>query len=282
MRSKPTPWAIAAVLLIAAVAATAAGSPDTIAGVRERGELVMLCWPHQESVFVRHLVNELGREGLNVIGGIDVDLMERFAERLGVKLRVKPVRPDFAALIPGLLAGEGDVIASSMSITAARSQLVDFSTPYFRVRKVVVTRQDSAISSVGDLAGKVASVAHGTSHEEQLQALGFADLELLPVQFMLENYEAVAEGRSDFTLVDSSSAQRVLAYPDLQGKLKVAFTFPESDYFGFAFPPGSELREALDELLAELRRNGELDAIVAHHLGPEGAAAASVASWSEK
>ncbi|HEX9730795.1 MAG TPA: transporter substrate-binding domain-containing protein [Thermoanaerobaculia bacterium] len=269
---------VAAVLAVAVIA-TVVAAASKVADVRERGELVMLCWPHQESVFVRHMVNELGREGLNVIGGIDVDVMERFARRLGVKLRVQPVRPDFAALIPGLLGGEGDVIASSLSITAARAELVEFSTPYFKVRKVVVARRGAAISSVADLAGKVASVARGTSHEEQLLALGYDDLEILPVQFMLENYQAVAEGRSDFTLVDSSSARRVLAYPDLEDKLVVAFTFPESDYFGFALPPGSELRGVLDELLAEMRASGELDAIVARHVDAETAAQASVADW---
>lgn len=272
---------VAAVLLMAMVA-TVAVAAAKIADVRERGELVMLCWPHQESVFVRRMVKELGREGLNVIGGIDVEVMKRFAERLGVKLRVKPVSPDFAALIPSLLAGEGDVIASSMSITPSRAELVEFSSPYFRVKKAVVVRRDSTISAVADLAGKVASVAHGTSHEEQLLELGYDDLEILPVQFMLENYQAVAEGRSDFTLVDASSAERVLAYPDLKGKLKVAFTFPESDYFSFAFPPGSELREALDELLAEMRASGELDAIVARHMGPEKAAETSVADWRDE
>jgi polar amino acid transport system substrate-binding protein len=235
--------------------------------VKERGELVVLTWPHQESIFSRRMV-EYGQEGLKIIGGVDVDLMKLYAEHLGVELRVEPVRPDFAALIPSLLGGEGDVIASSLSITRERGKVLDFSLPYYEVHKAVVVMKGSPIRSVEDLTGKVASVARGTSHEEQLRAM-FPDLEIRPVQFMLENYQAVVDGEADYTLVDSSSAMRVLEeFYDLGQNLEVAFQFPESDHFAFAVAKGSDLKESLDRFVEEIRENGKLTDILTRHSAP--------------
>ena len=254
---------LALTVAMAILALSAKARASTLDEVLEQERLVVLCWPHQESVFVRRMVDELGQEGLKIIGGIDIELMRRFSERLGVELEVRSVTPDFAALIPSLLAGEGDVIASSLTITEGRSRQVDFSIPYFTVQKVIVTRRDSSIDSVADLAGHVASVARGTSHEEHLLALDLEGLEISPVQFMLENYQAVVEGRSDFTLVDSTSAARILeGYADLGAGLEVAFHFPEADGFGFAVAPGSDLREALNDFIVDVQASGELDKIV--------------------
>lgn len=276
------PWILSGALLVACWLGVSPALASDVADVRERGELVVLTWPHQESVFSHRMVKELGEEGLRVIGGIDIDVMRRFAERLGVELRVEPVKPDFAALIPSLVAGEGDVIASSLTITAKRNQVVDFSAPYFRVQKVVVVKKGSPITKMDDLMGKVASVAHGTSHEEQLQAL-FDNLKIRPVQFMLENYEAVAEGNADYTVVDSSSARRVLGeYLDLGEQLKVGFAFPESDYFAFAVREGSDLKAELDDFITELRHSGELEQILAKHMEPEAVAAGSLEDESDE
>lgn len=248
--------------------ALCAHSASSIESVKMRGELVVLTWPHQESIFSRRMVDELGEEGLKVIGGIDIDLMKLYAERLGVELRVEPVKPDFAALIPSLLEGRGDVIASSLTITRERSKRLDFSLPYYQVHKAVVVTKGSPIRSVGDLAGKVASVARGTSHEEQLQAM-FPDLKVNPVQFMLENYQAVVDGEADYTVVDSSSAERVLEeFYDLGENLEVAFQFPESDFFGFAVAKGSDLKASLDAFVEEVRRDGTLDEILEKHSAP--------------
>ena len=104
-----TKWILSVTLLLCATMNLPTAHASTVADVQQRGELVVLCWPHQESIFVRRMV-EMGREGLDVIGGLDVDVMTLYAKHLGVGLRVIPVRPDFASLIPSLLAEKGDAL----------------------------------------------------------------------------------------------------------------------------------------------------------------------------
>jgi len=256
---------ISGFLLAGLLAGTLPGLAS-LAEVRERGELIVLSWPHQESNFVRRMVKEYGEEGLHRFTGIDVDVLRGYADSLGVELRIQPVREGFGELIPALLAGEGDVIGSSMTITRNRRAQIDFSIPYHAVKKVVVTREGSDLDTVEDLAGHTAAAGAGSSHEEHLQALQLEGLEILNTLFMLENYQAVAEGEADFTLVDSGSADRVLgSYAGLAKKLEVAFAFPMDDEYGFGLPPGSDLKPSLDAYLRQLEQSGELARIKAKY-----------------
>lgn len=253
----------------------ASSPPEShLAEIKSRGNLVMLSFPHQESAFVRTNVvsGPMRRIGTaNGFQGIDVDLMKAFAESLGVRLDIRPVsEPSYGALIPDLLAGKGDLIASSFTITAERKQKVDFSDPYYSVYPVILTRVGSPIAAVADLAGKRAAAIPGSSQEEHLRELGVASEKILAVDFRLETYTAVMDGEADFTLADSSSAMRFLhGYP----KLRIAFRLPGEDEYGFAVPRGSDLREALNRFLAEMKTTGALERIIRRHMSPDDARA---------
>ncbi len=240
-------------------AASTAGGGSSIAAVKARGKLVMLCFPHQESPFIRIDV-ELG---LDHYDGVDYEIMDGFARSLGVALEVRPVKPSFASLVPALLAGEGDVIASSFSITPERRQKVDFSRPYFTVHTVVLVRQESTARSPADLAGKVAATVPGSSLEERIKQLHPSRIHY--VDFTRWNYDALSEKAADFTVLDDTSTLRLLP---LYRDLKLAFALPGVDEYGFAVAPGSDLRDAIDHYLEGLRASGRLDKILQFYLGP--------------
>ncbi len=248
-------------LVVAAACAGAPLSAGHLEEVRSNGKLVMLCWPHQESQFVRRMVEELGAEGLDRFAGIDVELMEAFADHLGVELEVRPVTAGFGRLLPTLLDGEGDLVASSLTITEERRRLVEFSVPYFEVKGIVLARRDSGISSIEDLRGKVAAAVPGSSHEERIRALGYEDLRFhAAIDFTLESYQAVAYGEADFTLVDSGSVSRVMPkYSELRKRLHIAFEFPQPETYGIALRKGSDLLPVLDAFLEGKRARGELE-----------------------
>jgi polar amino acid transport system substrate-binding protein len=232
---------------------------SAVAAVKARGKLIMLCFPHQESPFIRVDVEI----GIDQYDGIDYEIMTGFARSLGVTLEVHPVKPSFATLVPALLAGEGDVIASSFSITPERRQKVDFSRPYFAVHTVVLVRKDSHLASPADLAGKTAATVAGSSLEERIKELHPGRIH--HVDFTRWNYDALSEQQADFTVLDDTSTLRLLP---LYRDLKVAFQLQGVDDYAFAVAPGSDLREALDRFLDDLRRSGRLDKILQFYLGP--------------
>lgn len=240
-----------------------------LARIKEQGTLTMLSVPHQESTFVKtHLeTGPMRRVGTaEHFEGVDVDVMSAFAKHLGVELAIRPAigeggLPAYAALIPALLHGGGDVIASSFSITDERREKIDFSDPYFSVYPAVVVRIDRGIETIADLAGKKASTVPGTSQERILKAAGFSPEELVYVEFQFENYTAVLDGEVDFTVQDSSSAERfVLQYPELQ---IVGPLMDVRESYGYGVPPGSDLLGELNAFLGQLQESGTLEGFLA-------------------
>jgi ABC-type amino acid transport substrate-binding protein len=251
--------ALPAALLCALLAVPDPAAAAPLKDVKSRGKLVVLSFPHQESGFIRVDVER----GIDFYQGVDFDLMQEFACSLGVALEVRAVKPSFGALIPALLAGEGDVIASSFTITPERQRKLIFSDPYFAVDTVVVARRGRGFAGPADLKGKKASVVQASSLHERAKSL--SDIPPHFVEFTRWNYDAVAEGEADFTVLDGTGTWHLLPlYPDLE----VAFTLPGVSYYGFAFAPGSEdLRDALNAFLAGVKTSGQLEAIVRRHLG---------------
>jgi membrane-bound lytic murein transglycosylase MltF len=116
----------------------------------------------------RGITAELLRDWERYIG-------KKYAKRLGrrpVTVYIIPTTRD--KLIPGVVAGLGDVAAGNITVTHQRSQMVDFVAPsdVKGVNAIVVTGPKAPpIRSVDDLAGKVVHVAPSTSHHESLVAL---------------------------------------------------------------------------------------------------------------
>lgn len=267
--SRLMPLALMAAAAVAAAAAAAppaedlsarAGAARDLAAIRKSGKLRMLAFPHQQNPFIRVNLAKgaMVRSGSpEYFEGFDVDLMAGFARRLGVALEIHPVsEPSYAALIPDLLAGRGDLIASSLTITEERRRHVAFSRPYFRAWPVIVTRENNGeIRGLGDLKYRVGAVGKGSSHEERLLQMGIASEMLRRYDFTIEAYGAVADGQAEYLMADNSSAGTVLKE---EAGLKIAFSLPEEHFFGIALPPDSDLLAALDEYLADSEKNGEL------------------------
>lgn len=71
--------------------------------------------------------------------GIEADLARYFANGMGVKLTLKPMR--FNELLTALGKGQVDMVLSGMTITPQRNISVAFAGPYFASGKSVLTKQ---------------------------------------------------------------------------------------------------------------------------------------------
>jgi len=74
------------------------------------------------------------------IVGFDVDVMRRIGEACGFEPVFKPW--DWSTIVNALVSGDVDVIASGMTITAARSEKVWFSIPYYMYAHYLVVRAE--------------------------------------------------------------------------------------------------------------------------------------------
>ncbi|MCP4900710.1 MAG: amino acid ABC transporter substrate-binding protein [bacterium] len=237
--------------------------PSATEVIQQRGKLIMLCFPTLGSGVspnLEHGATQRVGTAEDFIG-LEVSLMKEFADRLGVVLEIRTLdEPGYAPLIPALLNGSGDLVASTLSITPEREEIVDFTIPYDRAYQVVVVRQDSGIQAESDLAGKVAVACRDSSHHQHLGTMGIDDNSIVFVDFVEEYYPELDEGRADYAIVDSFHPDRLDQFQNVPGmeNLGVVFALPDVDNIGIAVPEGSDLKGHLDQLLTELETNGRL------------------------
>ncbi len=237
------------------------------AEIQRRGKLVMLCFPHMDSEFVRPVLSRgpTRRVGTRAdFEGFDVDLIASFAEYLGVELEIRSLdTPGYGPLIPALAAGKADLLASSLSITPERAKIVDFSEPYYSGFQVIVTRKGSGIDSPEDLRGRLGVTIDGSSHQEFLLKMGLAASDLRHVEFTSEYFSAILEEEPEFALMDSNTAASGLRiYPDLE----IAISLEGDDSYGVAVPKGSDLLDQLNRFFELDETQRELERLVTRHL----------------
>ncbi len=131
------------------------GQAAELEEIQQRGYLI---------VAVKDNLRPLGfRDSAGQLQGLEIEIAQGLAQALlGRKEAVmfKPVTN--ADRIPVLLAGEVDLTIARMTATAARSRLVNFSTPYYLDGTGLLTK-DPAIQQLADLEAKAVAVLQGSS-----------------------------------------------------------------------------------------------------------------------
>ena len=149
--------------------------------------------------------------------GYDVMIGKKIAEANGWQLEV--IQSDWDSLVPGVQTGIFDAVIAGQSMTAERSEQVDFAGPYFYATIVCVTKKDSPFAtakSISDLAGGKCTAQIATIWYDQcLPQIEGANVqtaaETAPAMLM-----ALETGSVDFICTDMPTAQgAIAAYPDM-------------------------------------------------------------------
>ena len=150
--------------------------------------------------------------------GYDVMIGKKIAEANGWELEV--IQSDWDSLVPGVQTGTFDAVIAGQSMTAERSEQVDFAGPYFYATIVCVTKADGKFAnaaSIADLAGGSCTAQIATIWYDQcLPQIEGAKIqtaaETAPAMLMALETDTV-----DFICTDMPTAQgAVAAYPDMK------------------------------------------------------------------
>lgn len=209
-------------------------------------------------------------EGPEGYAGVEYDLAQLFAKRLGVKVRF--VVPDSPRRITRMVERrEVDFAAAGLMVTDARRKNLRFAPAYRSITEQVVYRADQAQPRyINDLNAGLLQVVAGGSHADTLKSLRqhYPDL-----NWSL-NYEQdvegllmlVNEGLLDYTLVQSDLMQRMRRfYPNL----RVAFDVgkPRELAWAFSYDEDSSLYREAARFFEEIRENKQLDQIIDRYYG---------------
>jgi polar amino acid transport system substrate-binding protein len=99
--------------------------------------------------------------------GFDIDVATEIAKRLGVEIEWET--PKWEAITAGNWQGRWDMSVGSMTVTAERAEVLDFTPAYYYTPASVAVPSGSDITSVDDLNGKTIGVCSGCTYDFFLQ-----------------------------------------------------------------------------------------------------------------
>lgn len=200
------------------------------------------------------------------IVGLDVDYAKVLAEKLGVKLEIKPTNP--ANRIPLLVSGSVDLVLANFTITEERAKQVDFSIPYFASGQQFLAKKGT-LSSPEQLNSLRIGADKGTVNEIVLRR-DFPKATVVSYDDTPFAFTALRNGNVQAITQDGPKLIGLLAnVPDKENYEIPAFSI-SNDYIGVGIPKGeARLKDLVDKTLVELEANGKAASIYDAWFGPK-------------
>jgi len=190
--------------------------------------------------------------------GWDYDAVREICKRINCVPEFKQAAWD--GIFPAMQAGEYDMLADGVTITAERDEIVDFSIPYVTVGQVLLVRSDESASLDEFQAddNKLVGTQLGTTNE-------IVAKEYFPTE-RIKSFEdfgaailALISGDVDGVVIDNVTGVGFMnENPD---KLKIGGQLTSDEQLGFVFPPGSDLTAAVNAALQAMIDDGTLEAL---------------------
>ena len=240
------------VVPLAASSAASAAADDSLARIRERGEIRWGAdaqggapYVFQDPMDPNHMI------------GFEVDLASALAERLGV--RARPVQGQWDLLLDLLARGDFDVALNGIEVADEKRRVCALSRPYYVApERLTIRRGDAAAPrSLAALAGRRVGTLPA-SLAERILTRSAAEVRTYDGG-QDDIYADLRLGRTDAVLLDAPISRY---YGEIEPDLEVlAPSFGEVHY-AVALRPGEDaLRAAIDDALATLASDGSLRAI---------------------
>lgn len=192
--------------------------------------------------------------------GIDIEIMEYIAAKLNVTIEWRKM--EFDPLFPAVQSGQLDCAISSVTITAERDEVNDFSIPYYVANQAVLVSDDSTIVDLDTLNGTKVVTQTGTTGQYWVDnSTNLSPDSNTPLSDVPAAVLGVENGLYDAFVVDTPVANKYAS--DTNYNLKVAFVIYTMESYGILLPQDEpELKAAIDAAIADMIADGTLDEIM--------------------
>lgn len=183
------------------------------------------------------------------VTGIDVEIAQAIAEKLGLTLQVEDM--EFDSIIAAVNAGKAHIGVAGMTVTEDRLKNVDFSNPYTTATQVIIVQEGSEIAGEGDLSGKKIGVQLGTTGDIYASEVEGAEVE--QYNKGMDAVQALSTGAIDAVIIDNEPAKQFVSKAEGLKILDEEFITEE---YAIAVAKGNkelldDINEALDALIAD-------------------------------
>lgn len=196
--------------------------------------------------------------------GIDIEVADAIAKKLGLELQVDDM--DFDAALLAAQNGKSDMVMAGVTVNEERQAVMDFSDSYAKGVQVVIVPEDSDIQSIDDMDGKMIGTQRGTTGYIYCSD-DFGEDSVTAYDNGLTAVQALNNGQVDCVVIDSAPAKEFVAANE--GLVILDTEYAVEDYAIGMAKGNTALVEAVNGALAELKADGTIDAILAKYIKAE-------------
>lgn len=261
-------------LLVAAVSIAAIGcskkdasdsdtqitSKSTLESIKAKGTLVVGTAPgYPPFEFIK------STDGKSEVVGADIDLANKVAEKLGVKLEIKTM--DFDSLIPALVSDKIDMAITGMTPTDERKKTIDFSDVYFTGTNSLIVKAD--FNKKAETADDLKQLKIGVQKGSTQEILAVEKLKVPSTKSLLNIPDLVSDLKNgNIEAVIASSTVAKINEKQFEGikvlDIKGLSSSDAGETAAIALKKGNneELLKEVNSLIKELHDSGEYDKIL--------------------
>lgn len=194
------------------------------------------------------------------IVGVDVDIAKEIAASMGKELVIKDIA--FDSIINEVKTGKADFGAAGISYSEERAKNVDFTINYSTSKQVVIVKNDSGITNIGDINNKKIAVQLGSIADTYVSST-YKDASVVRQKKYLAAIEDLNTGKVDCVVMDLLPAEQILK---TNSGLKILDGALVEDSYGMIVKKGNkELLNNINKVLEKLKNEGKIDEYIIKH-----------------
>ena len=229
--------------------------------------------------------------------GIDVEIAEAIAKKLGMKLEIMDV--DFDVVLTGVADGKYDMGMAGITVTPDRQQSMDFTKSYATGIQVIIVKDGSSIATLDDIfefnadgdpvalknpnmkVGVQQTTTGDIYSSDAIAKWGFNDMNedgstktdrVIRYKTGAEAVLALQTGKVDCVIIDQEPAKSFVAANEGIHILEGENEYVVEDYAICVKKGNTELLDKINKALDELKADGTIDAIINKYIPKDGGA----------
>ena len=200
----------------------------------------------------------------NQIVGIDAEIVEAIAGKLGLKAQIEDM--EFDSIITAVQSGKVDMGLAGMTVTEDRLKTVNFSDSYATGIQSIIVKENSDIASIEDLEGRMIGVQLSTTGDIYASD-EFGEDHVDQYSKGADAVMALVNDKVDAVIIDNEPAK---AFVETNQGLKILDTpYAEEQYAAAISKDNEALLKAVNVALKELTADGTIQAILDKYISAE-------------
>ncbi len=205
------------------------------------------------------------------VEGIDMDIAQAVADKLGVELVIQNM--DFDGALLAVQQGKVDMVAAGVSVSEEREEVMDFSVKYVDSKDVVVVNKENPAvseSTADALADKVVGVQQGNIADLWVSE-NTAPKSVQRYTKFVQAAQDLMNGKIDCIVMDEAPAIELVASSNDGLEILEGDALFEDSYAVALAKGNDSMKAAVDAVITDLIESGEMDEIIASHSTAEAA-----------